>query len=120
MAGLVVVEGAVVTCAAGSLPTTLLVTSQETETIDGLPVATIVDSVGLTNLPTFGICSLLTAEAGGVSCPCVPATAGTWLTGATSQSIDDIPVLTETDTILCTIGGSITITDPGQTTVIAE
>jgi len=120
MAGLVVVEGAIVTCVAGSAPTSLLVTSQETQTIDGLPVATIADSVGLTNIPTFGTCSLLTAEADGVPCPCLPATAGTWLTGATSQSIEDLPVLTESDTILCTIGGSITITDPGQTTVTAE
>ena len=44
MAGLVVVEGAILTCPLGSPSTaSLVVLSQEVETVDGMLVATIAD-----------------------------------------------------------------------------
>ena len=72
------------------------------------------------NIPTFGTCSLLSALTSGAETTCVPVLVGTWLPGATNCNIDGVPLLTETDTITCTYGGTIMVDDPGQISVTVE
>jgi hypothetical protein len=121
MAGLVVVEGAVLTCPLGSPSTaSLIVLSQKSETIDGMLVATIADCGSLVNVPTFGTCNLLSAQTSGAETTCIPTLVGTWTPGAASHAIDGVPALTETDIITCSYGGTIMVEDPGQTTVVTE
>ena len=114
MGELVVCEGATCTCDQGDAPSTLVVTSQEVVEIDGMMVATVADCVTETNVPSFGTCTILTAEAEGVTTPCVPVPAGEWEPGSEVQTIDEMAVLTQASTLTCSIGGEITITEPNN------
>lgn len=114
MPGPVVVQEAMMACVAGTAPMALQVTSQQLVTIDGLPAATIMDCVPMENIPPFGTCNLLTAEAAGVPCPCVPAPTGPWTPGSEVQKINGFPVLTMPAMLQCGIGGVISITEAGQ------
>jgi uncharacterized Zn-binding protein involved in type VI secretion len=60
-----------------------------------------------------------TAAAHGVltPAPCVPNTATPWAPGSPIVTIADQPALRQTDTCQCAWGGTITITDPGQTII---
>ena len=117
-----VVTGASLTCPFGSAPATLttlphLVTATS-------PAGNITDSVAVTNIPTFGMCSSLsnptvasaTSAASGVLTPqpCVPATVP-WTPGSATVKVANSPALTSTCTCTCSYGGTITITNAGQT-----
>lgn len=52
MPGAVVVQGALIMCAAGAAPGALQVTSQEVVRIDGMAVATIMDFAPEVNIPS--------------------------------------------------------------------
>jgi hypothetical protein len=73
------------------------------------------DYIPATNIPTFGTCSVLTAAASGVSTPCAPAIVAPWTPGSPTVTVRGQPALNNTSTCACTIGGAITITDPGTT-----
>jgi hypothetical protein len=120
MAELIVVEGAALVCTEGSAPATLTVTGNTIEKIGGLLVATVDDSVGIFNIPTFGTCTILTNAAEGEPCPCLPAPQGDWAPGATTHTIGGIAVLTASATVKCSTGGTISINDPAQTAVKAS
>lgn len=109
-----VCEGATCTCTCGSTPATLIVTSQEIKTVDGLLAATILDYEPTTNIPAFGTCTLLTAAANGVSTPCIPVTVAPWTPGSTILEIDALTALTMASTLTCTVGGTIAIELPSN------
>ena len=112
-----VVNGAILTCTCGSLPMPLQVTSQTAVSIDGQLAATIMDFAPTTNIKPFGICATLTAAAMGTPTPCVPATVAPWITGSTTGIlISSFLALRNTDTLPCTVGGTISVTSPGQVT----
>ena len=111
----VVCQGAMCTCPLGTAPSTLTVTSQQVVKIGGMLVATIQDCAPGTNLPPFGTCNTLTAAAQGVPTPCALAPVGMWTPGSAVQKINSsIPVLTQTSTLTCGIGGVVTISDPSN------
>ena len=112
--GQVVTEGAVMMCDMGDAPMALTVTSQVVESIDGLLVATVMDCVPMDNIPPFGTCTVLTSVALGVPTPCVPAPTGPWSPGSLVSSIDGLKVLTAPGLCQCGVGGSITISEPGE------
>jgi hypothetical protein len=97
------------------------------KTFAATPAATINDHIPTTNIPTFGMCSSLenpevataTTAANGVltPMPCVPATADPWAAGAETVLIGNIPALDNISTCLCSFGGEITITAPGEETI---
>lgn len=128
--GIVVVAGAQVLCPFGTTPSALNVTSQGVVLADGKPVATIQDTAPMANLSGFGMCSSManpqvasaTAAALGVLTPqpCIPAVAGTWIATQAKCLVDGKPCLTNDATAVCTYGGSLTITDPGQKTVMVS
>ena len=113
----VVCKGAMCTCPLGTAPATLTVTSQQTLKIGGMLVATIQDCSPGANLPPFGTCNTLTAAAQGVPTPCALAPVGTWTPGSTVQKINSIPVLTQSCTLACGIGGVVTISNPNNVIV---
>lgn len=102
------------TCTQGSAPSTLMVAPPlvggETK-----PVANIMDYVPITNIPPFGTCTILTSAASGVPTPCVPAIAAPWTPGSSTVTVRGQPALNSTSKCICTIGGSISITNPGTT-----
>lgn len=110
------VQTATCTCPFGTAPATLMVTSQMTVTMCGMPAATIMDGAPITNVPTFGMCSNIanpavaaaTAAAMGVltPAPCVPATVA-WAPGCPTVTVCGRPLLNNTSKLMCSYGGVI-------------
>jgi hypothetical protein len=111
-------------CPFGLAPSTLMVTSN-TKVLTPAPAATIMDKNPMVNIPPFGMCTSLanptvasaTAAALGVltPMPCVPNTVAPWVPGSPKVLIGAYPALTNTSQLICTYGGTIAITSPGQT-----
>lgn len=114
MADYAVCQGATCSCTQGSATASLTVTSQTLAKIANNLVATVNDYIAYTNLPAFGNCTILTSAANGVSQPCVPAAAAPWSPGSELQQINGFAVLTKSCTLACSIGGSISISDPNN------
>ena len=117
---LAVVNMAMLQCTCGDAPTPLTVTSNMQVKIGNQLAGTIMDFAPAVNITPFGTCKTLTASASGVPTPCVPATAAPWATGAPKTLISNFPALQATDKLVCTVGGMISITNPGQQTTMVS
>jgi hypothetical protein len=114
--------GAVTRCTGGLAPASLLVVGKRP--MCPTPAANIMDNKPLVNILPFGMCTLpanpavaaLTAAALGVltPAPCIPATAAPWMPGNPKVLVDNFPTLTSESTCLCSYGGVISVTFPGQ------
>jgi hypothetical protein len=127
----VVVMGAMMMCSFGMAPSTLAVIPKGMPVNAGGPLAAnINDHLPIVNIPPFGMCitptnpmvASATAAALGVltPMPCIPVTSAPWVPGAPMTMINGAPALTNVSTCLCTWGGVITITMPGEMTVNAN
>lgn len=111
-------------CSFGLAPSTLNVLPTSMVLVEGKPLATITDSVGMMNLPPFGVCTSManpsvasaTAAAMGVltPMPCTPLPTP-WTPGVPLVMAGGKPVVNATCTATCSFGGAITITVPGAT-----
>ena len=120
-----VVNGALLVCPFGMMPSTLVVTPEKRVLSSSQPAATIMDFVPMKNIMPFGMCmspanpqvAAATAAAMGVLTPqpCIPVTTP-WKPGAPTVLIGNIPALDNTCTCQCTWGGVIAVTNPGQVT----
>ena len=125
--GQLITGGAVCTCTFGTAPGNLNVTSQVTCLAEGKPAATIQDGT-TANITPFGMCTTLsnpqvaaaTAATMGVLTPqpCLMVTAGTWIPTNPGVLIGGKPCLTSDSKLMCSYGGCISITMPGQMKVI--
>jgi hypothetical protein len=114
--GSLVVLGAKTKCPQGSAEVPLVPDAMEVVMGDG-PVATIMDFKPMKNIMPMGTCKILTAAASGVSTPCVPAVVAPWTPGAKVVKIGMFPALSEDSKAICSIGGTVEISDPGQSSV---
>jgi len=122
-----VVNAAKTACTMSAKPSQLVVAPTRQRTAGGQPAANIQDHVPIANIVPFGLCmspsfpptAAATAAASGVltPAPCAPNTVTPWTPGSASVTIADRPALRQTDSCRCVWGGTITITDPGQTIV---
>lgn len=118
--------GAMMQCSFGAAPSSLVVLPAN-RTLTGTPAANIMDSAPIVNVPPFGMCSsaanptvaAATAAALGVltPMPCVPMTPAPWAPGSPTVLIANMPALNNSSKLMCTWGGAIQITSPGQGTV---
>ncbi|HSU13832.1 MAG TPA: DUF4280 domain-containing protein [Longimicrobium sp.] len=118
--------GAMMQCSFGVAPSTLVVLPANRVLAGGPPAANIMDHVPILNIPPFGMCqspsnptvAAATAAALGVltPMPCVPVTAAPWIVGAPTVLIGSMPALNDSSKLMCSWGGVIQITSPGQTT----
>lgn len=125
--GQVVVTGGTAQCTCGTLPGMIAAGAQKTMLAEGKPVATIVD-FNMQCITPFGLCTTLqnpvvqaaTAAALGVLTPqpCTLVPVGTWKPTKVTMQAGGSPVLTNECQGACAYGGCITITNPGQSTVI--
>lgn len=125
--GLQVVNGATLTCSMGTLPSNFIVLPVNRVSAGGQSAANIMDYKPLVNIMPFGPCNSLTfpatasatAAASGVltPMPCVPLVVAPWTPGSPTVLIGNFPALNNSSQCLCTWGGIITITSPGQMTV---
>lgn len=125
----VVVNAAMVSCTMGLGPPSpmTVVPMGPPVTAGGQPLATIMDTLPMVNLPMFGACAspanpaviAATAAALGVftPMPCVPIPTGPWAPGSVKVVLRGLPVLTVGSTCQCSWAGTITIGVPGQLTV---
>lgn len=122
--GLQVCMGAGLLCSFGVAPSTLVVLPAN-RVLTGTPAATIMDYAPIVNVPPFGMCqspsnpmvAAATAAAMGVltPMPCVPVTPAPWIVGSPTVLIGNMPALNNSSKLMCTWGGVIQITSPGQT-----
>lgn len=127
--GQLVVNSALMQCAMGMAPGTLMVLPTGRVMSSGQPVANIMDSKPFVNITGFGMCMSLanpavaaaTAAAFGAltPMPCTPMTAAPWVPGSPTVMSGPAPALTNTSTCVCSFGGSIQVTMPGQFTTMA-
>ena len=120
-----VVAGAACMCTMGMAPGQIIPTNQINIRVGGKPVASIADAAPMTNITPCGMCTSManpavaaaTAAALGVLTPqpCVPVPAGTWVCPGTIR-VGGKPILTSDGKLTCAYGGTISITNPGQTT----
>ena len=127
--GVQVVAGAVLQCSFGVTPSTLIVIPKGPPVMDGGPLAaTIMDYAPFANILPFGLCrspanpvvAAATAAALGVltPMPCVPLIPAPWTPGSPTVSIYNFPALNNSSKCFCTWGGVISVTSPGQFTVM--
>ena len=122
-----VASGAMLQCSFGMAPSTLSVLPINKTNAGGPPAANIMDNKPMVNIPPFGMCSSLanpavaaaTAAALGVltPMPCTPMTPAPWAPGSPTVLIGNMPALNDSSKCMCTWGGVISITMPGQFTV---
>jgi hypothetical protein len=124
--GQLVCMGAMMQCSFGVAPSSLVVLPANRTLAGGPPAATIMDFAPMVNVPPFGMCNspsnptvaAATAAALGVltPMPCMPVTAAPWVVGAPTVLIGSMPALNNTSKLMCSWGGVIQITAPGQFT----
>jgi Domain of unknown function (DUF4280) len=122
-----VVNAAKTACTMSAKPSQLVVLSTRQRTAGGQPAASIQDHVPIVNIVPFGPCmsplfpptAAATAASSGMltPAPCLPNIITPWAPGSAVVTIANQPALRQTDTCQCAWGGTITITDPGQTIV---
>lgn len=114
-------------CTFGVAPSTLTVLPAKRVNACNMPAATIMDHAPMVNVMPFGMCNTpsnpavaaATAAAMGVltPAPCVPVTVAPWAPGSPTVMVGNQPALNSTCQLMCTWGGVITVTNPGQQTV---
>lgn len=115
-------------CSFGTAPSSLVVLPANRVMSSNMPDANIMDHVPMLNIMPFAMCTSLanpqvaaaTAAALGVltPMPCIPVTATPWTPGSPTVLIGGMPALNNASTCMCTWGGVITVSSPGQTTVM--
>ena len=121
-----VCNGATLMCSFGVAPSVLTVLPVNRTITSNMPAANIMDHVPMVNIMPFGMCitptnpavAAATAAAMGVltPMPCVPVTPAPWMPGSPIVLLGNMPALNNTSTLMCTWGGVITVTVPGQFT----
>lgn len=126
--GIQVCMGAMLMCSFGAAPSSLVVLPANRVMAGGPAAANIMDSKPMVNILPFAMCSspanpmvaAATAAALGVltPMPCIPATAAPWAPGAPTVLIGGMPALNNSSKLMCSYGGVIQVTAPGQATVM--
>lgn len=113
--------GASMMCSFGTVPSTLIVNSQQTA-LTGTPIATIMDNKPIANIPPFGMCNSVANPATKrpppvffTPAPCVPSITAPWAPGSPTVLVGGKPALNNTSKLICAWGGVIQIVNPGQT-----
>ncbi len=109
-----IVNGALLMCTGGTVPTPLTVTSQFIMKSDGNLVATKLDSSPFVNIKPFGICS---PQSGKYPHPCNLCLVGTWLGANETVLVNGAAALLQGSKIPCAFG-MISIIQPGQFTMM--
>ena len=126
--GIQVVSGATLMCTFGTAPSSLMVLPANLVQAGGMPAANIMDNKPMVNIMTFAMCSspanptvaAATAAAMGVltPMPCIPATAAPWTPGVPTVTIANVSAVNNSCKLMCSYGGVISVSVPGQMTVM--
>lgn len=127
-----VCTGAMMSCTMGAAPSALNVLPKNKMMTSNMAAANIMDNIPMVNVPSFGVCKSManpavasataaaTAAAQGVftltPMPCVPVFPAPWVPGAPTVMLANMPVLNNTSKLMCAYAGTVSFTNPGQTT----
>ncbi len=124
---LLVTAGAMCSCTFGAAPSALNITPESKAMGCSKPAGNILDNKPNVNIMPFGMCSnpanpqvaAATAAALGVLTPqpCMPVTAAPWMPGCPTVLVGNKPALTDSCKLMCSWGGVISVTNPGQGTI---
>ena len=124
-----VTQGAMLQCSFGMAPCTLVVIVPTRPKCMNMLMAVTTD-FSITNIPTFGMCQSManptvasaTSAAMGVltPMPCVPVISSPWTPGSSQVKVGGIAALTDNSKCMCSYGGNISITSPGNTMVTGK
>jgi hypothetical protein len=122
--GIQVASTAQLMCSFGTSPSALTVLPTNKVLCNNMPAANVLDTIPLTNIMTFGMCSspanpsvaAATAAAEGVltPMPCLPATSAPWTPGVPNVLIADMAAVDDESTCMCDYGGEISVESAGQ------
>ncbi len=112
------VMAAMCQCTMGLAPTPLMVLPEKMVLVEGKPAANIMDNKPMLNIIPFGTCKSIPTPTG--PGPCVPAPTGPWLPGSPTVCIKNKPALSNSSKLICSLGGVISITNPGATKVMVR
>lgn len=128
MADSYVCSGATMKCSMGTSQAKLTVLPSRTVFLTGQPMANISDHLSMVNLAPFGRCRSLgfpaTASATAANhgtltpMPCMHNTPFPWRGGKNDYIVKGDPALLKSSTCQCMWGGTITITNDGQTSIV--
>jgi hypothetical protein len=111
---LAVADGAVLRCSAGSAPSTLAVTTDPFTFIEGHFIATIFDNSPVINVKPFGVCAITQK-------PCMLVTPTPWQPGGVGILLaSPFPILSDNSFLMCSVGGTIQVMNPGQSTLFVD
>lgn len=120
-----VVTTAVLQCTFGAAPSVFSATPKMIKS-GGQDAGNIMDHKPMLNIKPFGVCSCpafpatataTTAAAGVLTpMPCVPNTLAPWVPGSPTVPLQNSPALNDTSKLMCSWGGVISVTSPGQFT----
>ena len=121
--GLLVCNGAQLTCSFGVAPSALVV-PPTSKVLCGAPAANIMDFKPMVNIMPFGMCmstanpTVIAATAAKLGVftpmPCIPVTVGPWAPGKAATLIGGFPALDNTCMCMCAWAGVIQVANPGQ------
>lgn len=118
--GCMVCGGAMLTCAFGLAPSSLMVLP-DNKVVTSMPIATIADNKPMVNILPFGLCTSPSnpqvAAALGSPMPCVPVVVSPWAPGVPTVLIGGKPALNQSSKLMCSWGGVIQIINPGTMTI---
>jgi hypothetical protein len=123
-----IAHGATLKCSFGTLPGTLTVLPKPaTAQTTGTFLATVADTVPVTNIASFGQClstlnpavQAATTAASGMftPAPCVPATGAPWSPGSLAVAVRAQSAVPQIATCQCQWGGVVSVPNPGQVPV---
>lgn len=120
--------GATMMCSFGVAPASLVVIPSGQMMTPAVPSANSSCFAPIANVAPFGACTSMsnptvasaTAAALGVltPMPCVPVTSSPWLPGVATVINGSMPAVDSSCKLMCNWGGSISVLNPGQTTVM--
>jgi len=123
--GFQVCTGAILQCAMGVAPSSLVATPKTVMT-SSMNAANITDHVPMVNIMPFSMCrspvnpsvaAATTAAAGVLTpMPCIPNTPAPWVPGSLTVIVFNAPALNESSKLTCMWGGVISINMAGQFT----
>lgn len=124
-----VTHGAMLQCSFGMSPCSLVVVVPTRPKCMNMLMAVTTD-FSVTNIPTFGMCQSMAnptvASATSAACgvltpmPCVPVITAPWSPGSAQVKVGGIAALTNNSKCMCSYGGNISITNPGNTSVTGQ
>ena len=121
--GKFVCAGALLQCSFGMAPSSFMVVDPMRPKVQNKPTGNILDNKPMVNIMPFGMCQSManptvasaTAAAAGVltPMPCMPVIAAPWTPGG-KPMISNSPALIDNCKCMCSWGGQISVTMPGN------